>query len=174
MTISAASKASVMADLPYLFRLKELTVQIAQWFSLDPHIVMGVLSRESGAGRLLGQWGNPTGTGDRGHGRGVMQADDRTWKGLLDLNRDGIEDDAWRNPAFSIAFGCWLLDHNLDAFKRKYGGDRWGEALAAYNCGTARVERAIEEGKPVDAYTAGRNYSRDVLDRAGFILNLGA
>ena len=168
MTISRSSRQSVIADLPWLFKLKELTVAIAQSYDLDPCVVFGILSRESGGGRLLGKWGNPKDTGDRGHGRGVMQMDDRTWKGALDLNRDGVEDSAWRAPAFSIAFGCWLLSENLAMFD-----GRLDAGLAAYNCGPGRVKQALKAGKSVDAYTAGRNYSADVIARAAYIAQLG-
>jgi hypothetical protein len=40
--------------------------------------------------------------------------------------------------------------------------------LAAYNCGLDNVLRAARLGFDLDFYTAGRDYSRDVLNRAGF------
>lgn len=46
-------------------------------------------------------------------------------------------------------------------------------ALAAYNCGAGNVLRALRQGVDVDFYTAGRDYSQDVLDRAGFFQNQG-
>jgi hypothetical protein len=41
-------------------------------------------------------------------------------------------------------------------------------ALAAYNCGTGNVLHALRQGFDLDFYTSGRDYSRDVLNRAGF------
>jgi hypothetical protein len=41
-------------------------------------------------------------------------------------------------------------------------------ALAANNCGIGNVMRAVQHGLDLDFYTAGRNYAREVLDRAGF------
>ena len=41
-------------------------------------------------------------------------------------------------------------------------------ALAAYNCGPGNVLKAIRNGLDVDFYTAHHDYSKDVLNRAGF------
>jgi hypothetical protein len=41
-------------------------------------------------------------------------------------------------------------------------------ALAAVNCGIGNVLHAIRQGADLDFYTSGRDYSRDVLHRAGF------
>ena len=41
-------------------------------------------------------------------------------------------------------------------------------ALASYNSGPGNVLRALEDGRDVDFYTAGRDYSSDVLDRSGW------
>jgi len=41
-------------------------------------------------------------------------------------------------------------------------------AVASYNCGPGNVLRAIQDGRDIDFYTAGRNYSKDVLNRAGW------
>jgi hypothetical protein len=40
-------------------------------------------------------------------------------------------------------------------------------ARAAYNCGIANVLRALRDGADVDFYTAGRDYSADIMRRAG-------
>jgi soluble lytic murein transglycosylase-like protein len=41
-------------------------------------------------------------------------------------------------------------------------------ALAGYNAGPGNALRAIRDGRDVDFYTTGRDYSKDVLNRAGF------
>lgn len=164
---------AVENDLPWLGKLRELIIPIAKSYGLDPAVVAAVVSRESGGGRLLGKRGNPADTGDHGHGRGLMQADDRFWKGLLNLDSKGGEEDAWRYPAFNIAFGCWLLAKNLDALRAEFPGLDEGErlraALAAYNCGLGRVMRALADKRDVDAATAGGDYGRDVLARAEWL-----
>ena len=40
--------------------------------------------------------------------------------------------------------------------------------LAAHNCGLDNVLRAARHGLDLDFYTAGRDYARDILNRAGF------
>jgi len=46
-------------------------------------------------------------------------------------------------------------------------------ALAGYNAGPGRVLKAIKEGKDIDHYTTGRDYSADVLNRAGWFQTYG-
>ena len=41
-------------------------------------------------------------------------------------------------------------------------------ALASYNAGPGRILKALREAKDIDYYTTGRNYSSDVLNRAGW------
>jgi soluble lytic murein transglycosylase-like protein len=168
---------AVELDLPWLEKIRELINAIAKSYDLDPAVVAAVISRESGGGRLLGKWGNPPDTGDRGHGRGLMQADDRFWKGLLNLDLKGGEEDAWRHPAFNIAFGCWLLKKNIVAIEKKFPGLAHDEiihaALAAYNSGLSRALRALREGTDVDAPTAGRDYGKDVMERAEWLRRTG-
>ena len=164
---------AVENDLPGLGKIRALLTEIAKSYGLDPAVAAAVVSRESGGGRLLGRSGNPADSGDRGHGRGLMQADDRFWKGLLNLDGKGPEEDAWRYPAFNLAFGCWLLAKNLEALRDKFPGleenERLRAALAAYNCGLGRVMRALADGRDPDTATAGGDYGRDVLARAEWL-----
>jgi hypothetical protein len=164
-------------DWEPLTKLQPLIEAVAESFELSPAVVGGILSRESGCGRLLGKGGNPPGTGDGGHGRGLMQVDDRYWKGFLNLDQQGGEEDAWRWPAFNLAFGCWLLRKNMEAMREHFPG--LGEdqvaraALAAYNCGRGRVIKALAEGHDVDAGTTGGDYGRDVMARAEWLRGRG-
>jgi len=158
---------SLDKDLPWLEKTRDLIVSIAQSFELDPSVVAAVISRESGGGRLLGRGGCPPDTGDGGHGRGLMQIDDRWHADFLEIG------DFWRNPAANIAYGCWLLKKNLLAVDAKMPGmsekDRLRIALAGYNCGLSRAMSAAKKGNDIDAFTTGLNYSSDVLKRAEFI-----
>jgi soluble lytic murein transglycosylase-like protein len=160
-------------DLPWLEKIRALIIEIAKSYGLDPAVAAAVVSRESGGGRLLGRSGNPADTGDHGHGRGLMQADDRFWKGLFNLDGKGGEEDAWKYPAFNIAFGCWLLMKNLEALRKKFPDlnetERLRAALAAYNCGLGSVMRALADRRDPDAATAGGDYGRDVLARAQWL-----
>jgi soluble lytic murein transglycosylase-like protein len=156
-------------ELAAMDSIKELIIAIAHSYNLPPNLVAGIVSRESGAGLLLGKGGNPSGTGDRGHGRGLMQADDRFWKGFLNLDASGGEEDAWKYPAFNIAFGCWLLRKNIRLAQGYWPNkpvDFWVHAaVAGYNCGMGNVHAAVDSGHGVDSRTFGKDYSTDVMDR---------
>jgi len=169
------TELAIKLDLPYLDKIKDLIIVVARSYGLNPCIVAGIVSRESGGGRFLGKWGNPEGTGDKGHGRGLMQADDRYWQGLLNLDAKGGEEDAWKYPAFNIAFGCWLLAGNIKKFHVKGATNNMPlrAAIAAYNCGGARVAGLIQTGRDIDSRTTGRDYSADVLKRAGLLAEQG-
>ncbi|TWE22857.1 N-acetylmuramoyl-L-alanine amidase [Prauserella muralis] len=96
--------------------------------------------------------------GDGGHGWGVWQRDDRYWPVgpayLADVRRQAVD-------AASL----------LAANRRALGG--WPAAVAAYNAGPSRVRQALAEGRGVDYYTTGRDYSADVLARRSIIETLG-
>ena len=78
----------------------------------------------------------------------------------------------WQDPKENIQYGCKVLSDNRDFFVRRGGGLNGTTliqaAIASYNAGAGNVLRAIRDGQDIDFYTAGRNYSRDVLDRAGW------
>ncbi|MFO8056095.1 MAG: transglycosylase SLT domain-containing protein [bacterium] len=154
-------------DFPWLEMLEGLIKEVSETFELDPAIVAAVVSRESGAGRLLGKNGCPPDTGDRGHGRGLMQIDDRWHDAFLSIG------DLWRNPAANLAYGCYLLRKNLEAVRERCPDlsdkDRLHMALAGYNCGLSRALRALRQGHPFDYYTTGRDYGEDVLARAEWL-----
>jgi hypothetical protein len=77
----------------------------------------------------------------------------------------------WKDPAESIRAGGSILTSYRDLMQRKTslaGAALLQAALASYNCGPGNVLRALQDGRDVDFYTAGRDYSRDVLNRAGW------
>ncbi len=162
---------AVELDLPWLQEHRRLIEPIAESFELSPAVVAGIMSRESGGGRLLGKGDCPPLTGDRGHGRGLMQIDDRWHKHFIKIG------DFWTYHPANIAYGCYLLSKNLKAAERRLKGFNSDEllrvALAAYNCGPGRAIKAARTGMDVDAYTTGGDYSSDVLERARFLRERG-
>ena len=126
----------------------------AKYYGLDPFIIAGIGDRET-------RWGThpackpkgPECTGDNGHGRGLMQIDDR-------FHSEWIKTGAWKDPRQNINYACNLLKANLASL-----GDLRA-AVAAYNCGAGNVGKALRRGLDVDAYTTGKDYSADVLKRA--------
>ena len=158
---------AVEMDLPWLERHRELIQAIARSYGLEPAVVAGLMSRESGGGRLLGKWGNPPETGDNGHARGLMQIDDRWHQAFISIG------DFWQYPAGNIAYGCYLIKQNLIALAKQFPSlsdhDRLQAAIAAYNCGLSRAVRAINQEKDLDTWTTGGDFSRDVMERAGML-----
>ncbi|MEL6320957.1 MAG: transglycosylase SLT domain-containing protein, partial [Cyanobacteria bacterium J06626_14] len=131
---------------------------------LNPSVIAGIGSRESAWGRLLSPPG-PGGTGDGGHGRGLMQIDDRFHESFIRSGR-------WRSPKDNIDYAIddvlaksyAYLDRNTSL----QGTDLLRGAIAAYNAGLGSVMRALQSGRDVDYYTTGQDYSWDVLNRAGW------
>jgi hypothetical protein len=158
----------------------------AQKIELPSVVIAGIGSRESGWGLLLRPPG-PGGTGDfgqrrfpttlrtgplppdgAGYGRGLMQ---------IDFDFQGFARSGnWMDPQANINYGCNLLKSNRDFLGSKTsltGRDLLQAAVAAYNSGTGNVLKAINEGQPVDSFTTGKDYSKDVFNRAGFFQNMG-
>jgi hypothetical protein len=53
----------------------------------------------------------------------------------------------------------------FELVKEDYGA-LFQATVAAYNCGPGNVRKALEAGADVDSLTTGRDYAKDVLDRA--------
>ena len=136
----------------------------AKYAWLKPSIVAGIGSRESAWGLVLSPRG-PAGTGDGGHGRGLMQIDDR-------YHQTFINSGLWSNPQENIRYAIdQVLSRNYDSLARNtnlQGIDLLRGAIAAYNSGLTNVMKALGQGLDVDHYTTGQDYSWDVLNRAGW------
>jgi spore coat assembly protein SafA len=118
----------------------------SQKYNVPPEIITAVISRETNGRNIIG---------DGGHGHGLMQIDDRYHGSFLRNNHNGLD------PATNIDYGTSIIRDNLN----RYNGD-FRKALAAYNAGQGNVDRAVANGLSPDAYTTGRNYGADVLQRA--------
>lgn len=115
------------------------------------HVLLGVASRETHCGALIERTGW---RGDAGHGRGVMQIDDRAHPAFVTSHRD---DDHAANIEYGAAY--------LASLARTFGGYTKA-ALAAYNAGPGNVQQAVAAGRDPDSVTTGRDYGADVLSRA--------
>ena len=144
-------------------------------------VLFGLGSRESRWGLGLTPPG-PHGTGDfarrsnrkpfrqnstpddgGGFGRGLWQID-YDWH---EFARTGN----WKDAGANIAYGAHVLRDHYEQLRREVKLDEMAllrASIASYNCGVGNVMRAIVSGKGVDYYTAHRDYSRDVLSRAGW------
>ena len=154
----------------------------AKHFGFPPAVIGGIGSRESQWGLDLKPTGaGPAGTGDfarrrfptrfrtgplppeGGFGRGLMQIDFDTFE----FARTGH----WQDPAANIRFGYQVLAESRDFIQRKAhleGRALLQAAIAGYNAGPGNALRALRDGHDIDFFTTGRDYSKDVLNRAGF------
>jgi hypothetical protein len=139
----------------------------ASFHLLDATNVAGIISRESAFGLTLSPPG-PAGCGDYGHGRGLMQIDDRSHRDFISLN-------IWQDARLYIFEGCRILDQYRAFLKNKLSPwyDLVAAYIAAFNCGPGNVLKAARSKKNIDYYTTGKNYSKDVLDRANFFIDKG-
>lgn len=134
------------------------------WFT---YLLMGICSRESHFGLLL----DKNLTGDGGHGRGLMQIDDRS-------HTEWLAKHNWKDPATNIEYGSDVWMENFNYFIDHFDlvGDNaalvWA-ATAAYNCGAGNVKKSLQAGQSVDARTTGKDYSADVRVRMKFLSSLG-
>jgi len=125
-------------------------------------VLMGIASRESRFGLLLDE----NDRGDGGHGHGIMQVDDRSHAGFCSSGQ-------WHDLAASLEYvhknvivpAFNYLGDDFELFGVDYAVLFQG-AIAAYNCGSGNVRKALEARQGVDARTTGKDYSVDVIGRA--------
>lgn len=145
----------------------DVILQVAQETGMDPTLIFAIGDRESGWGVYLTPK-DSSGTGDYGHGRGLMQIDDRTYGDWL-----AVAD--WTDPYTNIRKGVDIFLTQRQEISDAYGGnidpaslDRL--AIVAYNHGPAGALKNAEKGE-WDTNTTGGNYSADVLDRQQKLLD---
>lgn len=185
-TTISGSNAQMQAQFQEALKYKAFIDAGAQRIGVPSVVIAGIGSRESGWGRLLKPTG-PGGTGDfaqrrfptalrtgplppdnGGYGRGLMQIDYDAYP----FARTGN----WQEPQANIDCGCTVLKAAIDLLSRRTsltGRDLLQAAVAAYNCGAGNVLTAIRDGHDLDFFTTGRDYSKDVFNRAGFFQNCG-
>jgi hypothetical protein len=147
------------------FKKYEATVgQVALKYEIPPSIIAGLGSRESHWGLALNPVG-PEGTGDHGHGRGLLQIDDR-WHVPF------VESGKWSNARDNIIYGGAVLKNCMNFFVKKAAWPMSYKLIkagvAGYNCGPRRAWEGLQMGHGLDYYTTGRDYSSNVIERAGW------
>lgn len=161
-----------------------LPTRVAQWwkliqaaatrFAIDPYTLAAIMDRESNGGLTLEPAG-PSGTGDFGHGRGLMQIDDRSHAVFCALKlADGRF--AWEDPPHNIEEGASIFAACLKIFRAHPDvPDAEIAAIAAYNAGPHAVAQALNQittpydiiamVPALDPITEEGNYVSDVLQR---------
>lgn len=171
----------LLADLVAAARYGALIETAAAASGFLPAVIAALGSRESRWGLTLKPLG-PAGTADfvprpygMGHRCGPLPPDGAGFgRGLLRLDYDVHEfarTGDWQDPAANLRFGCQVLGEARALLRRRtvlHGAALLRGTLAAYNCGVENVLRAVRQGVDLDFFTAGRDYGRDVLSRAGF------
>jgi putative peptidoglycan binding protein/transglycosylase-like protein with SLT domain len=181
LTTFPSNSISLLRDFSEATKFKAFIDEGEQMFTFQASLIGGVGSRESAWGRTLKPPG-PAGTGDfakrrfpKAHRPGPLPPDGGGFgRGLMQIDFDAHEfarTGNWRDPRANILFGCQVLSE-VQRFIGKNsnlaGRSLLRAALSAYNSGVENVLKAIQRGLDVDFFTSGRNYSRDVLNRAGF------
>lgn len=157
------NNSSLLKQLEEAKKYKGYIEEAAAKYKFKISVIAGIGSRESHWGLILNP-PEPAGTGDYGHGRGLMQIDDRWHKEFINSGK-------WKNAGDNIMYGCDLLSGYYSFMRRMTnleGTSLLRAALAGYNCGIGNALNAYRDGRDIDYYTSGRDYSKDVLSRAGF------
>lgn len=159
-------------------------LRVAKEEGLSPFLLAGFMEQESGFGMGLSPKG-PTGTGDAGHGHGLMQIDDRSHREFLSKRTaDGTP--LWQIPYENLKYAAKVYKDAARYFKmdgkgkkvvvkpgdyaakqgvrpgtyadpRPLQGDALvAAAIASYNTGQGNVIKALAAGKPPDFTTTGR------------------
>lgn len=152
---------------------------------LLPSVIAGLGSRQSRWGLALTP-DDPGGTRDfrprsccLPHRPGMLPRDGGFGRGLMALDYDDHEfarTGPWPDPLANIRFACRLVTDARALLRRRtvlHGEGLLRGALAAYGCGVGNVLRAVRQGLDLDFFSAGRDFGRDVLDRAGFFQGHG-
>ena len=155
---------SLLKQLEEFKKYEDIAKKVATKYEIPVSVIAGIGSRESHWGLALNPVG-PGGTGDGGHGRGLMQIDDR-W------HLPFIESGKWANGRENIIYGAAVLKNCMNYFVKK---GEWEMSyklikagVAGYNCGPRRAWDGYAMGHGVDYYTTGRDYSTNVIERAGW------
>jgi hypothetical protein len=171
----------LLEDLEAAARYGATVVAAAGHFGLAPAVIVALGSRESRWGLALSPRG-PGGTADLtprsflgAHRVGPLPPDGHGFaRGLMQIDYDAHEfarSGPWHEPDANVRYACEVLVAFRPVLRRHTvlrGPALLRAMLAAYNCGLDNVLRAARQGLDLDFYTAGRDYSREVLSRAGF------
>ena len=186
------SDAAFRLSLPTHGRVyADAILKVAADYRLSPFLLAGFMEQESDYGRALTPPG-PTGTGDGGHGRGLMQIDDRAHPEFIaKVGADGKP--LWQDPdqALRYAVGVYrsavtflsqrpatpTVIVKIGDYVTQFGvlsgtyrdprplaGDALVQAaIAAYNTGVGNVLKAVAAGRPPDLTTTGRKLANGTI-----------
>jgi hypothetical protein len=171
---------TMLSQLNEAQKYRSIIEEASRRYDVEPAIICGIGSRESHWGLAL-KPPTPAGTGDfakrkpRGDRKTALPPDGGGYgRGLVQIDYDWHEfarTGNWRSPKENIFYGCQVMDQARTFFNKRTNLSQstlLRAILAAYNGGATATLKAIQNGLDVDAYTTGGDYSRDVLNRAGW------
>ncbi len=179
-TTYAEDNSTMLSQLREAQRYYDIIESAAHRYHFQSAVICGIGSRESHWGLGLTPPG-PAGRGDfaqrkprgqrftdippdgPGYGRGIMQID-YDWHEFARIGQ-------WQSPKENVLYACEVLDKARKFFQKRTnlrGEQLLRATIAAYNAGATATLGAINQGLDVDAKTTGRDYSRDVMNRAGW------
>lgn len=153
---SSSARRKAMEDLGRIRRWAPMISRIAERYDISPAILAAIVSRESRGRNVIG---------DNGYGHGLVQVDSGSFRAWTRR---------WRASGMPPEEGL-RKGAEVFASKRSYLRGRFPDltndkltaaTLSSYNAGEGTVAWALRRGASPDRYTTGRNYSRDVLNRA--------
>lgn len=122
--------------------------------SIPLSILLAIASRETNISNIKG---------DSGHGRGIMQIDDRYHSKFISHNKEGLD------PESNIDYAASLLRSNIDRVANEFNSSDYNitlkPAISGYNGSLAKVIALVHNGKDPDQATTKKNYAADVLAR---------
>ncbi len=173
------NNVTMLKQLDEARKYRGIIEEAARLSRLSPAVICGIGSRESHWGLILRPPG-PGGTGDhnprrpRGDRRGSLPPDGGGFgRGLMQIDYDWHEfarSGAWQDPRANLMYACEVLNQSRRFFEQR--GVRRDiletAILAAYNSGSTATYECIQTNQDIDCRTTGRDYSADVLNRAGW------
>ncbi|MEE2902340.1 MAG: peptidoglycan-binding protein [Myxococcota bacterium] len=154
--LDASARRKATEDLGRIGMLAPMISRIATRYDIPPAILAAIVSRESRGRNVIG---------DNGYGHGLAQVDSGSF---LEWTR------RWRASGKPAEEGL-RKGAEIFANKRSFLRGRFSSltsdqltaaTLSSYNAGEGTVAWALRRGVSPDSYTTGKNYSRDVLNRA--------
>ena len=157
---------------------RSILIEAAELYQHRQEVMAWILMRETLGGKsplLKDVFGTPNDPaddlGDGGHGHGLFQIDDRSFP-------EFCAGEKWKDPRLNALCAGEVLAKKRQVLRilaPKKGleiHDLERASIAAYNCGEGNVLKALVQMKAdplacgpdfIDHYTAGRDYSREVL-----------
>lgn len=144
----------IKANFGQLFR------QAGELYDFRPSVLGGICMRESKGGEIL----DKNGLGDKGHGHGLFQIDDRSFPDFCSDHARCL------NPLTNTLMACKVLrdirvqvKRECVQFKVDYTPLQLERMiLAGYNGGADHAVHALRHGEDQDTYTTGKDYSAAV------------